>query len=172
MNCLCIPQHEEKRYKVLKGRRLHEERQKVNPAYLRKKLKCVKKELSVYLASAKYHLKGIIDEVLYFEDGTLAPFDYKFAEYKETLFRTHKYQSVAYALMIMDNYKKEVKKGYVCYIRSNYLVKEVIYRERNFDELQAIIEEMLRIIQNGYFPKKTRYATKCIDCCYKNICVA
>lgn len=171
MNCLSIPQYEEKRYKVLKGRNLHKERQKINPKYLRKKIHCTKKELSVYLVSSKYHLKGIVDEVLFLKDGTLAPFDYKFAEYRDTLYRTHKYQSVAYALMIMDNFDREAKRGYICYTRSKYLVKEIVYQYKDFLELKKIITEMLLIIQKGYFPKKTRYAAKCIDCCYKNICV-
>ena len=43
MYCLGIPQHEEKRYKVLKGRALHEAREKVNRSYIRKKLQCAAK---------------------------------------------------------------------------------------------------------------------------------
>lgn len=172
MNCLCIPQHEEQRYKVLRGRALHEERKKINKEYLRKKLNCVEKDIDVYMASDRYHLKGIVDEVLYLEDGTLAPFDYKFAQYKEKLFRTYKYQSVLYALLIKDNYEKNVKRGYVCYTRSNHLVKEIEYKDKDFSEATKMVEEVLDIIQKGYYPKRTRYLAKCIDCCYKNICVA
>ena len=93
MYCLDIPQHEEKHYKVLKGRKIHETRENVNKNYIRKKLQCTRKEVSVYLSSTKYHIRGIVDEVLFLEDGTAAPLDYKFAEYKDYLFRTHKYQS-------------------------------------------------------------------------------
>ena len=39
--CLMIPEHQEKRFKVLKGRELHEVREKVNRDYLRKRLKCI-----------------------------------------------------------------------------------------------------------------------------------
>jgi len=171
MNCLCIPQHEEKRYKVLKGRELHEKREKVNKEYLRKKLGCQGKDTLVYMASSKYHIKGIVDEVLHLGDGSLASLDYKFAEYKERIFQTHKYQSVLYALLIKENYQKDVKRGYVCYLRSNSLVKEIAFRKEDFEEAVKIIENMLHIIQTGYYPKRTKYLTKCIDCCYKNICV-
>ena len=58
MNCLSIPQHEEQRYKVLAGREIHEKKAKINKDYLRKKLNCNKREINVYLASDKYHLKG------------------------------------------------------------------------------------------------------------------
>ncbi len=89
MQCLNIPQHEEQRYKVIKGRQIHEMQQNRNLNYLRKKLGCKKKEFSVYLASKKMGLRGIIDEILHLSDETIAPLDYKFAEYKEHTFQTH-----------------------------------------------------------------------------------
>ena len=171
MNCLSIPQHEEQRYKVLVGREIHEKKSKMNKEYLRKKLHCAKREISVYLTSDQCGLKGVVDEVLFLEDGTLAPFDYKFAEYRERLFRTHKIQSILYAILIRENFQCEVKRGYICYIRSKNLVKEILYREKDFQEALVIVDEVLKIIQSGYYPKGTKYLSKCIDCCYKNICV-
>lgn len=171
MNCLNIPQHEEQRYKVLMGRELHEERQKINRDYLRKKISCVKKDVLVYLSSSRYHLKGEVDEVLYFSDGTMAPLDYKFAEFKDSIYRTHRIQSVLYGLLIKDSYQSEVKRGYICYVRTKYLLKEVTFSEKDFQEVYAIIEDVLRIMQYGYYPGKTKYPARCIDCCYKNICV-
>ncbi len=171
MKCLNIPQHEEKRYKVLMGREIHEERRQINPDYLRKKISCIRKEILVYLSSAQYHLKGEVDEVLYLADGTLAPLDYKFSEYKDTLYRTHKIQSVLYGLLIKDNYKSEVNKGYVCYVRSKYLLKEINFSHKDFQDVVQLIRDIFKVIQYGYYPKKTGYLTRCIDCCYRNICV-
>ena len=73
---LAIPEHQENRWKVQKGREVHLERQKVNKAYLRKKLGVTKRELDVPLASEKLQVRGIADEVLTLDDGTMAPFDY------------------------------------------------------------------------------------------------
>jgi CRISPR-associated exonuclease Cas4 len=171
MNCLDISQNEDKRYKVLKGREVHEERMKANPDYVRKKLGCIGRDLDVYMASDMYHIKGKVDEALYLSDGTLAPLDYKYAEYKDTLYRTHKYQSVLYAMLIKDTYKKDVKKGYICYVRSKNFIKEIIYKDRDFKVAEQIINIMLDIIQKGHFPKRTSSTNRCIDCCYKNICV-
>ena len=171
MNCLSIPQHEEQRYKVLAGREIHEKKVKINKDYLRKKLNCNKRETNVYLASGKYHLKGVIDEVLFLKDGTAAPLDYKFAEYKERLFRTHKVQSTFYAILIKENYKVEVNRGYICYTRSKNLIKTIDFRESNFRKAVETIDNALKIIQTGYYPNATKYSSKCIDCCYKNICV-
>jgi len=171
MNCLSIPQHEEQRYKVLAGREIHEKKAKINKDYLRKKLNCNKREINVYLASDKYHLKGVIDEVLFLKDGTAAPLDYKFAEYKERLFRTHKVQSTLYAILIKENYQVEVNRGYICYTRSKNLIKTIDFKESNFRKAVEIIDKVLKIIQTGYYPNGAKYSSKCIDCCYKNICV-
>lgn len=171
MNCLDIPQHEEKRYKVLKGREIHEEKSRINRDYLRKKIGCMDKEIDVYLASPRLHLRGIIDEVLFFSDGTLAPLDYKFAEFNDHVFQTHFIQSALYGLLIRENYQKEVNKGYVCYVRSNNFLKELNFSEDKFRQAKGIVEKIFEIVQKNYFPSRTKSLNRCIDCCYKNICV-
>ncbi len=171
MNCLKIPQHEELRYKVLKGRKLHEKREKTNIDYLRKRLGCIDKEISVYIASKKLRVRGIIDEVLYLSDETLAPLDYKYTEYTDFTFQTHKVQSTLYALLIMENYNKQVKKGFICYTREGNKVKEIVYTEKDFFYAKDVVDEIFNVILKGYYPKKTRWQNKCIDCCYRNICV-
>ncbi|MBE9547207.1 MAG: hypothetical protein IMF10_06910, partial [Proteobacteria bacterium] len=40
-----IPQYEEKRFKVQKGRTIHEDKQRINPDYLRKKMGCIERKL-------------------------------------------------------------------------------------------------------------------------------
>jgi len=171
MYCLDIKQQEDKRYKVLKGRKVHEMREKLNRDYIRKKLNCARKESSVYLASKKYRVKGIVDEVLFLDDGTASPFDYKFAEDKGKLFKTYKYQSLIYGLLIKENYNVDVKKGFVCYTRSNNLVREITFSEKDFTEAVKTINEILDIIQKGFYSKKTKSLMRCVDCTYRNICV-
>jgi len=171
LNCLNIPQHEEQRYKVLLGRELHDKKRKINREYLRKRIGCTGKEIDVHMISKKYHLRGIVDEVLYFADGTRAPLDYKFAEYTDFVYRTHRIQSILYGLLIQDWFGCEVKRGFVCYARSSYKLKEIFFKEKDFDEGLQIINEIISIISKGFFPKKTRFRVRCIDCCYRNICV-
>jgi len=171
MNCLNIPQREELRYKVLKGRELHENKEKTNVDYLRKRLGCVKKEISVYIASKDLGVRGVIDEVLFLNDGTLAPLDYKYTEFNEFIFKTHRIQSAVYALLIMNNYGKPVKKGFICYTRGGNKVKEIFYSQGDFNFAKEKITEIFDIIIKGYYPKKTSWQNRCIDCCYRNICV-
>ena len=171
MHCLDIPQHEEKRFKVLKGREVHAEKLITNPDYLRKKLGVMKKEMNVFIASKENHIKCIVDEVLFLDDGTAAPFEYKYAEFKDTIFQTHKYQLVLHALMIMENYQKEVNRGYVCYTRSNHHIEEVQFSEEDFQRGKEVVQEILEIIEKGFYPDRTKYKNKCIDCCYGTMCV-
>lgn len=171
MNCLKIPQHEELRYKVLKGRELHSRREKENREYLRKKIGCIDKEVSVYVASPLVRVRGIIDEVLTLSDGSMAPLDYKYTEFRDFIFETHKIQSALYAMLIREIYKGPVYRGYICYARDGADLKEVIYRDEDFEYAKAVVDDIFRVILHGYYPKKTRWPNRCIDCCYKNICV-
>jgi CRISPR-associated exonuclease Cas4 len=171
MHCLGIPQREERRYKVLRGRELHESREKVNRSYVRKRLNCVRKEISVYLTSRRYHFKGEVDEVLFLEDGTAAPMDYKYAEWKKTVYRTHKYQAALYSLLIMEHYGVDVRRGFVCYTRSNHHVEEIKLREKDYKSALQMVREILMIIQRGYYPDGTKQKARCVDCTYRNICV-
>ena len=68
---LSIPQYEEKFFKVMKGREMHELRAKQNIDYLRKKIGVTEKKIDQYLTNG--WLRGQVDEVLTLSDGTMAP---------------------------------------------------------------------------------------------------
>jgi CRISPR-associated exonuclease Cas4 len=170
MHCLDIPQHEEERFKVMKGREVHADKMITNPEYLRKKLGVVKKDLNVFIASKQHHIKGIVDEVLFLDDGTAAPFEYKFAEFKNSIFQTYKYQLVLHAIMIQENFHVDVKRGFICFTRSNNHIETIEFTQKDFERAVAIIDEILEIIDKGFYPNKGKYKNKCIDCCYATIC--
>jgi len=171
MHCLEIPQHQEMRFKVLRGREVHEEKRSINPHYLRKKIGVVRREQNVFLASKEHCIKGIVDEVLFLDDGTAAPFEYKFAEFKEKVFRTYHNQLALHAMMIQEQFNVEVTRGFICFVRSRDHVEEVAFSEKDFERAREIVQDILEIIGTGYFPKKSRSRAHCIDCCYRNICV-
>jgi CRISPR-associated exonuclease Cas4 len=146
-------------------------REKVNRDYVRKRLSCVRKEISVYLTSQKHHFKGEVDEVLFLEDGTAAPLDYKYAEFKDTIYRTHKYQAALCGLLTMEHYGVDVKRGFVCYTRSTHHVEEIDFREKDYEKARQLVREILMIIQRGFYPEGTKQKPMCVDCTYRNICV-
>jgi CRISPR-associated exonuclease Cas4 len=166
-----IPQNEHSRYKVNKGRDIHKYRSLTNKDYLRKKLNVVRKEVEQMLYSEEHHIHGKVDEILFLENGEGTVLDYKYAEYKDKIFNTYKMQSVSYALLVQENYNIPVKKGYIVYTRSKNKVVEIEYTQNDFEKLQLIIGDILKIIEKSYFPKKTKISERCIDCCYSNLCI-
>ena len=166
---LGIPQHEEKRFKVEVGRKIHERVRKINPDYLRKKVGVKDKQSDVYL-SGRMGIRGIVDEILFLDDGTAAPLDYKYAEYKDKTFKNHRFQLVFYAQLIRDNFHVPVTRGFIVYTRSKNKLIEVPIQQKDFNELEEIVKNLLDIIQKCRYPKPTRYKRRCPDCCYRNIC--
>ncbi|MBW1999435.1 MAG: CRISPR-associated protein Cas4 [Deltaproteobacteria bacterium] len=166
---LDIPQHEEKRFKVEKGRAIHERARKMNPAYLRRKLGVKEKKLDVYLSSP-LGIRGIVDEVLFLNDGSAAPLDYKYAEYKDRTFKNHRFQLIFYAQLIKDNFRVPVTRGFIIYTRSRNKLIEIPIYEQDFDTLDEIVRGILDVIQGCRYPNPTCYRQRCSDCCYRNIC--
>jgi CRISPR-associated exonuclease Cas4 len=168
-----IAQHEETRFKVLKGREIHARRERENPDYLRKKLGAIKKEIGVYLASPTLRLRGIVDELLWLKDGSLAPLDYKFTDIgdKESIHQPHRVQILIYAMLAQEIYQLPVHKGLVAYIRGGSKVLEIPFLPEHIQEVQRYVDEIFDIIRTGKQPKRTPHRPKCTDCCYKNICI-
>lgn len=171
MEVLKIPQHEDKRFKVQKGRMVHQYKSSLNMKYKRKKLGVIDKKIEQELASLTYHIHGVVDEILFLNDNTAAPLDYKFARYKEKIFKTYKTQSIMYGLLIKDNYNIDVRKGYIVYTRSNHHIEEIAFNEKDFHRTITIINNILKIMELNFFPKSTKYKKRCMDCCYKTICI-
>jgi CRISPR-associated exonuclease Cas4 len=166
---LGIPQYEEKYFKVIKGREVHDEKLEQNKNYLRKKIGVVNKYIDQYLTNP--WLRGKIDEALELSDGTMAPLDYKFAEYKDKVYDTYKTQQYCYATLIEENFKKPVNKGFIVYVRSKHYLVEVPITSQNKDEVKLCAEAVWKIIDGNFFPKATKYKKRCVDCTYRNICI-
>ncbi len=171
MNVLKIPQYEDRRYKVQKGREVHQERQKHNKDYLWKKVGAVARESNVYLISEKYHLHGLVDEIVTLKDDTLAPIDYKYSVYPRHVYRSHRTQILSYCLLLEDVYQRLVKCGFIFYIRDGNRQVKVLYDDRERIKVIKDIEAVLTIIQSEKIPERTINIEECRDCTYKNICI-
>ena len=164
-----LPEFQERRAKVNMGRSLHESREKNNRGYLRQRLQAVDKQIDVSLVSERYSLRGRIDEVLFFADGTAGPLDYKFARDSGVIYRTLRFQSAIYAMLIQEHFRRPVPKGYVVYTRSNNAVRTIEFTQDDFREVGKVLTEMLNVIQNGHLPRRAP-PSHCQDCCYRRIC--
>lgn len=166
---LRIPQYEEKHYKVMKGRHLHDQKLERNKSYLRKRIGATAKHTDQYLSND--WLRGVIDEVLELSDGTYAPLDYKFARYQDRVFNTYRVQLSCYAILIAENFEKSVVRGFLVYIRSRNKLVEVPVTEKEIEEVHRAAQAIFTIIEKQKYPRATRYKKRCLDCTYKNICI-
>jgi CRISPR-associated exonuclease Cas4 len=168
---LGIAEHQERRALVQKGREVHEERKKINPNYLRKKLGVVERRFDVPMASRTLGVRGSVDEVLTLADGSMAPFDYKFAEDPGLVYHNQKVQSALYGRLIQETFQVPVRRGFLCFVRSKHRIVTLEHTDADYDEARQILKEVLTIIQTGLFPKATAWKARCLDCCYRNICI-
>lgn len=168
---LGIPERQERRKLVQQGRQVHEERRRINPHYLRKKLGVVGRQFDVPMASPALGIRGVVDKVLTLADGSMAPFDYKFAEQPSEVYHNQKVQSALYGLLIRETFQVPVRRGFICFTRSNYRIAELDHTEADLAKAAALVREVLAVIQTGLFPPATPYKARCADCCYRNICV-
>lgn len=166
---LGIPQYEEKNHKVIMGRNLHDQRLEQNKNYLRKRIGAIAKLQDQYLTNSL--LRGVVDEVITLKDGTMAPLDYKFAEYKERLFTTYQTQLFCYAWLISENFGVPVNRGYLVYTRSNNKIIEIPIKESDIHKVSNDAANIIKIIDDNFFPKATNQKLKCLNCTYRNICV-
>ena len=166
---LGIPQNEDKYYKVERGRAIHQQKTQQNVDYLRQRIGVKEKHLNQYLTNDL--LRGEMDEILLLKDDTMAPLDYKFAQYKERKFDTYKTQLYAYAWLIQDNFQRPVNKGYLVYTRSQNKLIEVPITEKHIQKVKKDADEIKYIIQQNFFPKATKHKKKCVTCTYRNVCI-
>lgn len=167
---LALPEFQERRERVKRGRELHGVRALTNRAYLRKRLGVVEKRIDVTLASPRHHLRGRLDELLFFEDGSAGPLDYKFARDPGRVYSTLRLQSAIYALLIRELFEIPVSRGYVVYTRSNNRVVEIAYGSDDFRNIARVVREILAVVRHGHLPRRAP-ASRCADCCYRRICV-
>ena len=167
---LDIPEHQEKRYNVLKGREVHEEKQQLNRGYLRKNLGCIDRRIGVKLYGSGGLYVGELDEILFLDDGTAAPLDYKWSNWNNKIRRTYQLQLALYALLIEENFHIPVKQGFLVYVRSeNHLVTYPVDTSSRL-QLEAAIKEIFAIRNTGFFPQAAESTKQCLDCTYRNLC--
>ena len=166
---LKIPQNEEKYGKVMRGRQIHEQKLVRNKRYLRRRLGVTGRHDNQHLYMAG--MRGIIDEVLFLNDGTCAPLDYKFTKAKEKMNRTYRLQLTCYALLVEANFDRPVHRGFLVYVRSKHQVQTLPITKKERDNVRRLSEEVRSVITQNTFPKATKYKKQCLSCTYRNVCV-
>ena len=165
---LRIPEFQEKEFKVMKGREVHDIKSAQNTEYLRRRIGVADKRINQYLTNDL--LRGEVDEVLWLNDGTMAPLDYKFARYEGKLYETYRTQLACYAWLIESNYGLPVHRAFLVYTRSKNHLLEVPVSRADVTAVQTAATEIRQIIEKNRYPAATKYRKRCVHCTYRNIC--
>jgi CRISPR-associated exonuclease Cas4 len=115
-------------------------------------------------------LRGEVDEVLWLKDGSMAPLDYKFAQYKDRIFDTYRTQLYCYAWLIEANYDRQVNRGFLVYTRSKNRLIEIEINANHVEKVQQASSEIQEILAANKYPKATKYKRRCVNCTYRNVC--
>jgi|YelNatPaOPRAMG01_1025707.scaffolds.fasta_scaffold09651_7 CRISPR-associated exonuclease Cas4 len=158
------------------SRELHEE-------YVRKELRRkdavyyspefigAEKYLFVQLVSQKFQLQGIIDCIVKTVKGEYVPIEYKnMNSDRGKVYMDHKYQLVAYALLIEENFDTVVKRGFVNYIPERLVLRFSITPTMK-SYVKRVIGHIKRIIKEEKLPPIRVAKSKCQGGCgHKQIC--
>lgn len=129
------------------------------------------KLLFVSLSSPRLGLTGQLDCIIKTVEGEYIPVDYKsMSSNKGRMWMDHKYQLVAYALLVEENYGSVVKRGFVNYISEKLILKVEITPTMK-THVKRVIGHIKRIIKEEKLPPVRVAKRKCAGGCgHKQIC--
>jgi len=128
------------------------------------------KAFRVSLSSCRLRISGTVDCLIKMEREYI-PVDYKnMASNRGRVWSDHKYQLVAYALMIDEGLDTLVRRGYVNYVPEKCVVRvDITPMMKSY--VRRIVGHMWRMIEEGSLPPIRVSRAKCSGGCgYKWIC--
>lgn len=158
------------------GREKHEEnikkeQRRKDAIYYSPDFAGAEKLLFVSLNSPRLGLTGQLDCVIKTAEGEYIPVDYKsMSSNKGRVWMDHKYQLVAYALLIEENYGTIVKRGFINYIPEKLILKVEITPTMK-THVKRVIGHIKRIIKEETLPPIRVAKYKCTGGCgHKQTC--
>jgi CRISPR-associated exonuclease Cas4 len=125
-----------------------------------------RREFDVALASHRYHLRGLVDEVVYGAAGEVIPVDHKLAD---KVSANHKLQLAAYALLLEEATHTHVQRGYVYLIGGAKLI-EVTITPAQREQVVAILDALFETVIRERMPGPPNVAARCISCEFRRFC--
>lgn len=156
-------------YKMEEGKLEHEsnEEKEARRSLRAYGLKEGQRHFGVRLNSSRLGLSGLLDMVI------ITPNEAIPVEFKNScgpLALNHKYQLVAYALLVEDEWRINVRRGFVYFIPAKRAEELTISPNmRHF--VKEALAQIRQIIACEIVPAATRQKRRCIDCEFKNYCL-
>ena len=119
--------------------------------------------------SEKLSLRGIIDQIEVYTRGYV-PVELKTGQCpKEGVWPNHKIQIAAYAMLLEDTYKTEIKEGFITYLDAKQR-RHVPFNPFLKQEILELIEKTRMLLKSKEMPQKTDNQNKCRTCGLKEQC--
>lgn len=123
----------------------------------------------VKVESDELNLKGIIDQVYVYEDG-IVPIELKTGRCpREDVWPNHKIQIGAYAMLLKDKFKQDVKEGFVHYLDVN-AKRHIPINPFLVLEIKGLINKVNSTLEEEKAPEFTTNPNKCKSCGIKEQC--
>ncbi len=127
----------------------------------------IKSELRI--ESETLGLKGIIDQIEIY-DNNFIPIELKTGKSpKEGIWPSHKIQLIAYALLIEDKFKTEIKEGFVYYLDAKEK-RRVLLNQFMRIEIKELIKKVNELLESDEIPHFEKNQNKCACCGLKEDC--
>ncbi len=128
------------------------------------------KLFNLRLASESLGLSGLLDMALIL-NKEVVPVDFKDGSYSKNYIIAlhHKYQLMAYALLLEETYRKISLRGFI------YSLEDGRTRSVNFSDgakmfLKGKIRKIRQMILEEIFPEETPYKGRCRECEFRPVC--
>ena len=150
------------------GRDAHELEQKraVRRTLTRFGLQEGERQFDVTVTDPSLGLTGIIDELIFGDDGDIIVVDYKLARKGN---RNHRLQLAAYGLLAETHTNRVVKKGYIYLIPVRQWV-EVPLTAALRREVTDMLKALQRMVLYEDMPMPTTQRAKCVGCEFRRFC--
>lgn len=164
-------------YKMEEGKRRQKEEEKLERRRKisrfgfgpREDLKATKL-FNLKLISQRLFLSGLLDMALLM-DKEVIPVDFKDGSFSKSplVALHHKYQLIAYGLLLEEHYGKFSGRGFI-YSLEDGQVRCVPFSEGAKVFLKSKMRKMRRMILEEEFPDETPYKGRCRECEFKPVC--
>lgn len=128
------------------------------------------KYFDIKLFSESLGLSGLLDMALLTEEEAI-PVDFKDGSFSRGRFVAlhHKYQLLAYGLLLEESYLKKSLRGFIHSLEDGS-TKSIYFSEGAKQYLTGKIKKMRHMIINEIFPEETPYKGRCQECEFRPIC--
>lgn len=121
------------------------------------------------ISSDNLQLKGIVDRIEVYEQGYV-PVELKTGKMpKEGMWPGHRIQLAAYAMLIEEKYKTNVKEAFVRYLDAKE-TRHITINPFMKEEILSLVKEVQELLKKSNIPNYCENRSKCTNCGLRETC--